>query len=168
LGKLVFLCGLMGSGKTTVGPVLASRLALPFCDLDRAIEQDAGATVRELFTREGETGFREREARALLRVCAAGAQVVALGGGALGRADNRELVRRSGRLVWLDAPTPILVARIGDPSSRPLLGDDPASALDRLRAARADQYGEAGLRLDTSRLDAQAAAEQIVTWLLHS
>src|SRR5437868_15290814 len=108
----VYLCGLMGSGKSTVGPLLAARLGASFCDLDAEIERAAGRTVAEVFAAEGEPAFRAREARALYALIErAGGAVIALGGGALGRPENRELVLATGRLIWLDAPTKELVRR---------------------------------------------------------
>jgi shikimate kinase len=160
----VFLCGLMGSGKSTVGPLLASRLGVPFLDLDRAIEGKAGCSVADIFDREGEAGFRARETAALREVADADG-VVALGGGALARRANLELVLAAGTLVWLDAPDEELLARIGDPSSRPLLAGDASAVLARLRRERAGQYGQAHLHVDTSGLSPDAVAARIAEQL---
>ena len=156
----VFLCGLMGAGKSTVGPLLAARLGVPFRDLDLEIERQARMSVREIFEREGEAGFRAREAAAL-RAAAGEEAVVALGGGARGRPANLEAVLAAGTLVWLDAPDQELLRRIGDPASRPLLGKGPAAALARLREDRAVQYGRAQIRIDTSGLSPDAVAARI-------
>jgi shikimate kinase len=158
--RRVFLCGLPGAGKSTVGPLLARRLAVPFRDLDAEIERRAGLAVREIFAREGEAGFRVREAAALGALCAEDG-VVALGGGALQRPESLQAVLERGTLVWLDAPDGELLARIGDPASRPLLRDDPAATLARLRGERATQYARAQVRVDTAGLAPAAVAAQI-------
>ena len=150
----------MGAGKSTVGPLLASRLGVRFVDLDREIEAKAGMTVRELFEAEGEAGFRAREAHALRQLADEDA-VLALGGGALGRPANLELVLAVGTLVWLDAPDDELLARIGDPTSRPMLADDPRAALARLRAEREALYANAQVRIDTRGLSPEAVAARI-------
>jgi len=163
----VFLCGLMGAGKSTVGKLLARKLSVPFRDLDREIELEAGSSVAEIFHRESETGFRERESLALQRVIAGGDcdSVVALGGGALIRPENLALVLAAGRLVWLDAPTPELLRRLGDSSSRPLLGQNPAEALERMRGQRDEHYMQAQLCIDTQGLLPERVVAQIVGWL---
>src|SRR5262245_26833320 len=147
----VYLCGLMGSGKSTVGALLAQRLGVPFRDLDAEIERQAGLGVAEIFARFGAADFRGREAGALYRLARAEPAVVALGGGALGRPENRDLVLATGTLVWLDAPSPVLIRRIGDVRSRPLLAaGDPVATLERLRRERQDDYQTAALRVDTA------------------
>ena len=164
--KHVYLCGLMGSGKTTVGRLLAERLGASFFDLDAEIEREAGLAIADIFARQGETDFRGREARALFRLAHAEPAVVALGGGALLRRENRDLVLATGTLVWLDAPSPELVRRIGDVRSRPLLaGGDPAATLERLREERMDDYQSAALRVDTFGSAAAKIADHIFDWL---
>jgi shikimate kinase len=150
----------MGAGKSTVGPLLAARLGVRFVDLDREIEAKAGMTVRELFEAEGEAGFRARETHAL-RQLADEDGVIALGGGALGRPANLELVLAAGTLVWLDAPDDELLLRIGDPTSRPMLADDPRATLARLRAEREALYANAQVRVDTGGLSPEAVAARI-------
>ncbi len=126
----VFLVGFMGAGKSTVGRALAERLAVPFLDLDEAFEALAGLTIRRAFEERGEAWFREREAE-LLRGCEAIPDaVVALGGGTFTFPENRAVVRRSGRSLFLDVPFEAIAARLG------------AKAIDRplfrsLEAARA-------------------------------
>ena len=126
----VFLCGLPGSGKSTLGPLLAAQLGLAFVDLDAEIERETGASVASLFGREGEAAFRARET-SLARALADGPRrVIALGGGTLGSRAARLAVRRSGHLLWLAASSALCVSRIGDASSRPLLKGDPAARLE--------------------------------------
>src|ERR1039458_10313852 len=81
--RRIVLTGFMGSGKTTVGPLVASRLGWSFVDVDDAIEAEAGTTIAELFARHGEQAFRERERAAIARLAAGDGLVLALGGGAI-------------------------------------------------------------------------------------
>jgi shikimate kinase len=162
---IVFLCGLSGSGKSTIGPLLAARIGVPFADLDREIERVAGRSVAELFEQEGEAAFRDLEAEALVRATQLPVGVVALGGGALGRAESLARVLAAGALVWLDASVDVLVARLRDGELRPLLAGDPRATLEGQRALRAQAYGRAQLHIDTSAETKEAVVERICSWL---
>jgi len=117
----IFLVGFMGAGKSTVGRSLAGRLDVPFLDLDEAFEALAGVTIRRAFEERGEAWFREREAE-LLRGCEALPDVVvALGGGTFTFPENRAVVRRAGRSLFLDVPFEAIEARLGEKAvDRPL------------------------------------------------
>lgn len=149
----------MGAGKSTVGRSLAELLGWRFLDLDSEIESQAGMTVAEIFAREDEAGFRARE-RAALRALPEAECVVALGGGAVEAAENREILAGKGRMVWLDARPETQLARIGAGATRPMLfGLDQAGKIARLRdlsARRAAAYASAELRLAT---DEQSVVE---------
>ena len=106
------LIGYRGSGKGTVGRLLADRLGRPFVDTDALIEQAEGASVREIFSDRGEPAFREAEARIVRQVAALDEQVIAVGGGAVLRRENVELLRANGWLVWLRAEAEELHRRI--------------------------------------------------------
>jgi shikimate kinase/3-dehydroquinate synthase len=132
----------MGAGKTTVGAELARRAGVPFADADAEIERDAGRSIAELFATEGEPAFRDREQRAIERLLAGAAGVVAVGGGALGRPLPR---RDDVRVVWLDVDADVAWERVrteraGRPV-RPLAAD--AAAFRRLHAARIGTYAAA-------------------------
>lgn len=151
------LTGFMGSGKTTVGRLLAVELGWRFVDLDGEIESLAGRTVAEIFAEDGEDTFRRLETAALQSMLGSLGLVVALGGGAVEAASNRELLARSkGTLtVFLTAPGSTLYARClrqsANPKAaiRPLLGN--AEAFTERLARREDLYrGIAGLTVDTS------------------
>ena len=108
----IFLIGYRGSGKTTVGRLLAEHLAWRFVDTDRLIELDAGITIAEIFASEGEAGFRRREAEAIVRAARDRQQVVSVGGGAVVTQRNVERIHRSGTVIWLTAPAEALWERI--------------------------------------------------------
>lgn len=114
----LILVGYRGSGKNTVGAVLARRLGWRLVDLDALVARQAGRTIAEIFEAEGEAGFRRRERETCLSLRKSKRQVIALGGGALTDPDDRTLLRRLGKVIWLRAPAAVLWARISkDPKS---------------------------------------------------
>jgi len=138
------LVGLMGAGKTTVGRRCAERLGRSFVDLDELIMTHAAMPIDELFRERGEGHFRDMEREVVVDVSASPRPlVIACGGGTVVDADNRRHLRDAGVVVWLRAPTAVLAARVGNDESRPLLAGDPAGALARLSALRADAYAAA-------------------------
>ncbi|MBJ6145814.1 shikimate kinase [Hymenobacter sp. BT559] len=155
----LYLIGLPGSGKTTIGRRLAAHYKREFRDLDVDIVAQAGRTIPEIFAAEGEAGFRQREADALRAVAARTGPplVLATGGGTPCFHDNLGVLRATGFLLWLDVPLPELVRRlVRGSSSRPLLAgtaahESPETALfeqlSRTLAARQQFYSQAHLRL---------------------
>lgn len=126
----VYLTGFMGSGKSTVGPILANAIGYGFADLDEHIERRAGKTIPELFEQDGEPAFRALEAELLREATERPYVVVALGGGALVAERSRELARSSGTVIYLHVPADQLVRRLQRGSSgRPLLTDAEGGAL---------------------------------------
>ena len=122
--RRIVLTGFMGSGKSTVGPLLAARLGWSFLDVDDAIEAEAGATIAELFARHGEASFRDREQAAIARLCAGEALVLALGGGAIEHAGTRALLLTAPGtlLVHLEVELATTLARCrGTEHTRPIL-----------------------------------------------
>lgn len=117
----IFLCGFMGCGKTTVGMALAALTGRPFVDMDAYIERQAGITVSELFAARGEAAFRALERRAAAELSAGPGKIVATGGGAVLDGRNRERFRSGGRIVFLDAPLPLIRRRLQNDTTRPLL-----------------------------------------------
>src|SRR5262245_40821231 len=99
----IFLIGMMGAGKTTIGRALARRLGLEFADTDRELVERTGVSVATIFEIEGEEGFRRRESALLEELCARAGLVVATGGGAVLREANRELMRANGTVIYLRA-----------------------------------------------------------------
>ena len=137
------LIGMMGSGKTTVGRRVAARLGRRLYDSDAEVEARTGRTVREIFETDGEAAFRVEEARALADALADPEPVVvAAAGGVVLDPRNRERLRQAGTVVWLDARPDALARRVSTGAHRPLLGDDPLTALRRLDSERRPLYGE--------------------------
>src|ERR1700712_5221978 len=100
----IVLIGYRGSGKSSIGRFLAERTCREFIDTDHVIVQQAGCTIREIFEREGETGFRSRESAAIQQACSRENIVIAAGGGAILRPENVAALRTNGRILWLKAP----------------------------------------------------------------
>lgn len=137
MGDLI-LIGLPASGKTTVGRQLARRLDMPFFDCDEAIEAAAGCSVSDIFARYGESYFRQLEHRTLETLCRKEGCVIATGGGAVLREDNRLLLRCSGTVFWLDRPLAYIMSTDFQ-TGRPLLTAG-RKALERLAAERRALY----------------------------
>ncbi len=128
-------------------------------DTDAMIVTEAGVTIADIFAREGEFGFRDREARAVKSACAHESVVVALGGGALERDDSFEGVNAAGRLVFLDAPDTILATRLERGEVRPMLAQP--DALARMRERRLARFARAAVTIDTSTLSPGEIAARI-------
>lgn len=170
----LYLVGMMGAGKSTVGRLLAERLGWPFLDLDSLIEAEAGMPIPALFASAGEAAFRDREEDLLAQIAGGwrpagvGAHqqvVVATGGGAVLREVNRERMRVTGLVIWLEADPALLVQRTvaEGVAKRPLLSDaDPGNRLTELLAQRAPLYGQAAHRqIQTSGRPPEAVAAEI-------
>ncbi len=137
---IVYLVGMPGSGKSTVGPELAGRLGVPFVELDAEIERAAGKPVPSIFEDEGEARFRELEAAALVEAATRDPSVVSCGGGVVLEPANRVTLRATGEVVFLSVPLDVLAARVRPAEDRPLIrhtGD-----LERLFSEREPLYRE--------------------------
>lgn len=140
----IFLVGMMGAGKTTIGRSLAERLGREFVDTDRVLVERTGVPVRTIFEIEGEAGFRKRESAVLAELAAGDGQVIATGGGAVLAAENRALMRERGTVVYLRARLESLWERTRRDTNRPLLATpDPRATLAEILAERDPLYREA-------------------------
>jgi shikimate kinase / 3-dehydroquinate synthase len=157
----VVLVGFMGSGKSTVGPRLAQRLDRAFVDLDDLIEADAGRSVAEIFSSEGEAGFRERESRCLQRSLEREGFVVAVGGGAPMREENWARIRDGNCVVALMAEPGELARRLDGSTDRPLLQSGAPSVIASLLPRRSSRYLEADLVIKTDGIDPAEVAHRV-------
>ena len=159
----IFLVGFMGSGKTTIGKLLARRLGWTFADLDDLVVRAAGMPIREIFAREGEPAFRRRETDALREAAASRRAVVATGGGAACREENLALMLGAGRVVALAVSAAEAVRRTGAASGRPLLdgAPDPLAAAATLLAARQAFYARAPWQFETDGRSPAKIANEI-------
>ncbi|MEH6638962.1 MAG: shikimate kinase [Porticoccaceae bacterium] len=159
----VFLVGPMGAGKTTIGRVLANLLKKQFIDLDSEIERRCGADIPWIFDVEGEVGFRDREAAVLADLCDRSDMVVATGGGAVLRPENRKLLQ-SGYVIYLQVSAQELYERTRTDTNRPLLQvANRREVIDRLISEREHLYREvADLSYTGNRRGPKYAAEEIL------
>ena len=161
----VFLVGFMASGKSTVGRIVAGRLGWEFRDLDTLVTLEAGRTVAEIFSSEGEDGFRRREAEAVRAATALRRTVIATGGGAACREENLAAMLDAGHVVALVVTPDEVLRRAGtgaNRSARPLLGNaaDPRAAAIDLMRAREPFYARAHARVPTDgRAPEEVAAD---------
>lgn len=150
----VWLVGMPGSGKSTVGRIVASRLGARFRDTDLAMERRAGRPAAELFEALGEAFFRRLESEVVEGLAREDGLVVSCGGGAVLDPANRRVIRRTGTVVLLEVPAEVLRTRLGDAEARPVLvGRDPAA----LWSERARAYRAAAHRT----VDATGPAEEV-------
>ncbi len=162
----VFLCGMMGSGKSTVGKALSSMLDVPFSDLDALIVQRKGTSIPEIFEKEGENGFRTIEQNLLIEHAGTTKGVLALGGGTLQNQHLVDHVKLHGWLVFLETPVDVLVKRLKSGKGRPMLSKTEVKNLENrienLLKERLPYYHQAHISVQTGSLSQQQVAEQIV------
>ncbi|MRX08054.1 3-dehydroquinate synthase [Pseudoduganella sp. FT25W] len=163
----VFLVGLMGAGKTTIGRILARKLGLKFIDSDHEIEARTGASIPWIFEIEGEASFRRREAEVIRELCGQEGLVLATGGGAVLNAESRALLKSRGTVVYLRATVHSILQRTAHDKNRPLLQTaDPRKKLEELMAVRDPLYTEiADLVIDTGRPNVQSMVQTILNQL---
>jgi shikimate kinase len=159
--RLLYLTGFMGSGKSTVGALVAGRLRWPFIDLDATIEAGQGVTIRDIFENAGEAFFRELERAALVEISKTEPAVIALGGGTMAQPMNLDLIREAGgATVWLDSPIEELRRRCEGMHNRPLFRD--AASFHQLYQERLPYYRLADYRVATAGLSPEEVAERVL------
>ncbi len=159
----VILVGFMGSGKTTIGRLAAKALNFQFLDTDQLIVDRTGRQISDLFAELGEEHFRDQETAVIRSLVTANRCVIATGGGAVIRPENREMLRRSGFVVLLTASEEVLLERVSRNSKRPLLQcENPREAVRRLLTSRQEAYEHAAnWTLDTTSLNVTDAVEAL-------
>lgn len=154
------LVGFMGTGKTEVGRALAKRLRREFVDMDEEIARLAGKSVREIFQQDGEAAFRRMERARVRELAARPGRVIAAGGGVGLDPRNLRDLRRTGRLVRLDAPEEEIVERLRGDGGRPLLRGGSERRIRQMYRARRGLYRSVGVRIDTAGLTPAEAARE--------
>lgn len=165
----IYLVGLMGAGKTTIGKALAKRLGWRFVDSDHEIEARTGVSIPTIFEIEGEEGFRRRETQVLRELTALPHIVMATGGGVVIAEENRQLLRDNGFVVYLDVSPAQLYERTRHDRNRPLLQvADPLRRLQELLEVRGPYYREvADLVVDGNRCNATAVVQLLARGYEH-
>lgn len=160
----IVLVGFMGTGKSTIGKIVAEKLGYAFLDSDTVIEEEAGATVAEIFEMYGEQYFRELESNVISRISSQDNLVIATGGGVVLSSQNMHVLGSSGIIICLKAEPQAILKRIGDTSTRPLLKEgNPAQAMEkRLKEREGLYYGD--LLLDTTFINPAEAADRIISF----
>ena len=177
----LFLIGYRGTGKTTIGKKIASKLNLQFIDLDELIVKNAGKTIPEIFAQEGEPKFREYETNALKQVCKENysskenlqkngtnpinaSKVISCGGGIITKEENIELLKKHGFVVLLKAPPEIIFNRIYGDKNRPALTNkDPMAEIKHMLEVRREMYEKAkNIELWTHNQDIEKCAKKII------
>jgi len=133
--QIIYLVGFMGSGKSTIGPILANALGYTFADVDKLIEEKEGRSISNIFKSNGESYFRDAERSIITEVSALANTVIALGGGAVTRQENLKTIKRTGIVVYLKASSDHISERLKHQEDRPLIQDENGHPLsdDRLR-----------------------------------
>ncbi len=162
----IVLIGFMGTGKTSAGRLLATRLGKAFIDIDRKIESECGASIAELFADKGETFFRDKERDVISRVSRLRNAVIATGGGVVMNEENMLNLRESGVIISLVASISTILERTGRRNSRPLLNrPDRENYTTQLYSQRCELYKKADLIVDTSDISPNQVVDIIVSFL---
>lgn len=162
----VILTGFMGTGKSSIGRLLAARLGYRFCDLDAVIVEQEGRSINEIFSSAGEEYFREVESATLQRILQQASQVVSTGGGAVIMQKNRDLMRKAGVVVNLVASPQSILRRLQNDDQRPLLRDSKSlEQVEKMLLERERFYSEADIRIDTNGKNVEDVAREILNHL---
>jgi shikimate kinase len=151
LKKTIAMVGMMGAGKTAIGTALARRLNVPFLDSDAEISKAANMTIAEIFERDGEPFFRDRESEVISRLLDGPPCILSTGGGAFLREENRRMIAERGAALWLRAELELLWQRVKHKTTRPLLQtEDPRATLADIQRARDPIYALADIAVDAA------------------
>ena len=160
----IYLIGLMGAGKTTIGRQLARALDMPFYDSDKAIEDKTGVDIPTIFEFEGEEGFRNREQKMIEQLSGLNGVVLATGGGVILREQNRELLKTNGFVVYLQCPVDRILQRTRRDKQRPLLQtENPRERIKLLLEQRETLYLSCSdYKVDTGKMQSKEAVKRII------
>ena len=162
----IILIGFMGTGKSTIGRILAQNLGYPLIDTDQTIEAEQNCTISEIFEKSGEEAFRNIESDALRSLTNHTRHIISTGGGVIGRPENRQILRQIGYVVWLSASPKEIHKRTSRNNNRPLLNQkDPEGFIRTLLEKRTPHYKEtAHLKIETDQLN----FDEVATGILES
>ena len=164
--RSVLLTGFMGSGKSSVGRLLAKSLSCPFVDLDGEIVSASGRSINDIFAQDGEQAFRRLETLCLQQVLRGSQAVIATGGGVVISAENRSLMRTRGIVVNLDVSLSQVLQRLHGATDRPLFGgSDAANHVKSLMDDRKQFYADADIRIDTDGKSVEDVAAEILRFV---
>ena len=160
----IYLIGLMGAGKTTIGRQLAKALQVPFYDSDKAIEEQTGVDIPTIFEYEGEEGFRAREQNMIAELTQIDGIVLATGGGAILRAANRKALTENGFVVYLQCSVDKILQRTKRDTQRPLLNtENPRARIEKLFSEREPDYLScADFKIETSSMQSKTVVQNIL------
>jgi shikimate kinase len=157
--------GFMGTGKSTIGAILAKRLQWDFVDTDEMAEQDAGMNIKQIFATQGEDGFRALERAACLRAAGRNFTVIATGGGALLDPESRAALEASGVVILLTCEMEVLLARLRESAlrgERPMIADNFEVRVRELLHIRGELYDSIPLKVDTTHLTPEEGASRVL------
>lgn len=161
--KNIVLVGFMGSGKTTVGHLLAKRTGMPLVDMDTLIEERAGKSINEIFAEDGEPHFRRLEREMVRELAAKGGQIISTGGGIVLNPDNIADFEKTGLVVCLLVDAETVLDRVRHDGTRPLLADDKEAKIIELLESRRHLYESITHRIDTrGRASPEPTAQEII------
>jgi shikimate kinase len=164
--RRIILTGFMGTGKSTIGKILALRLGCKFVDTDSCIVASEGCTINTIFAEKGEAYFRQIEKNILIRVLKKNNLVVSTGGGAVISSENRHLMRYSGIIINLYASPDIILRRLENENERPLLqGEKGIEIIEKMILEREPFYAEADIRIDTTHKNVEDVVSEILLFL---
>jgi len=163
LDRPLVMIGLMGSGKTKIGSLLAQALNIPFVDADHEIEVAAGMTIADIFETHGEPAFRDLERKVIGRLISSDLKVIATGGGAVMNDQTAELIWSKGISIWIKADLDVLVERTSRNAKRPLLKNgNPRDILQNLMNIRYPVYQNADLTIETNIAEAEITTDKLI------
>ncbi|WP_457640238.1 shikimate kinase [Persephonella sp.] len=162
----IYLVGFMGSGKSTVGRIIADRLKMEFVDVDSLIEKETGKSIPQIFREKGEAYFRQIEKRMLAKLTEKNKVVVSTGGGLGADRENMEKMKKTGFVVWLDVSLEEILRRTKGDTERPLL-KQPLEAVKKLYNSRKKVYALADVHIKAEGKTPQQTAQEIIDEYLH-
>ncbi|MCK4993677.1 MAG: shikimate kinase [Candidatus Omnitrophica bacterium] len=164
--KNIALVGFMGTGKTTIAVLLASKLHASYVDLDEKIEEKEGMRIVDIFSHKGEAYFRKAEKDIVAEITLQEGKIIACGGGVVLDEDNIKNLKKNGVIICLEATPEVILKRTENYKHRPLLNvDDPKSKIEDMLEKRKSYYAKADYSIDTSKLSAQQVADEILSWI---